>query len=56
LYTSSEKPTAQSSTFNFARASQNKKSLPFPTLPTQENNNKTHNFLRCFEKIIYISS
>ena len=31
LYTSSEKPTAQSSTFHFARASQNKKSLPFST-------------------------
>jgi hypothetical protein len=30
LYTSSEKPTTQSSTFHFARASQNKKSLPFP--------------------------
>jgi len=25
-----EKPTARSSTFHFARASQNKKSLPFP--------------------------
>jgi biopolymer transport protein ExbD len=28
LYTSAEKPTAQSSTFHFARTSQNKKSLP----------------------------
>jgi hypothetical protein len=31
LYTSSEKPTAQSSTFYFPRVSQNKKSLPFST-------------------------
>jgi len=30
-YLQAEKPTAQSSTFYFFRASKNKKSLPFPT-------------------------
>ena len=30
-YLQAEKPTAQSSTFHFFRASKNKKSLPFPT-------------------------
>jgi len=41
LYTSSEKPTAQSSTFYFARASQNKKSLPFSTATIKLSSKKT---------------
>jgi hypothetical protein len=37
-----ENPTAQSSTFHFARASQNKKSLPSPPPPTHNDNFNTH--------------
>jgi hypothetical protein len=41
-----EKPTALSSTFHFARASQNKKSLPLSAATHTENEKKTHNFMR----------
>jgi putative transcriptional regulator len=37
-----EKPTARSSTFHFARTSQNKKSLPFPPPPKLNDYFNTH--------------
>jgi hypothetical protein len=42
-----EKQTAQSSTFDFFRASKNKKSLPFPNVHSEQKSELNSNLKKC---------